>query len=253
MSLGREPADMGAARPADRRSVVAALAQVATLGDYFAVSTESGGTGWRPAAQVYQDGMLDLVGFTARQLRVSENRVAVSIAQLGYAARLWSPSLACALCHGIVPELSGLQIGAELPIRLRLPRPRGWHATEPVPMAELLYRTVIVGQLEPLAAGLDSRIASGPRIASGLLWGNAASALAGALGVLVRANPGLAEAARDTAELLLCTGRLRGTGQFTGAGLDFRRRSCCLYYRVPGGGLCGDCSLGASWRPAAPP
>lgn len=25
--------------------------------------------------------------------------------------------------------------------------------------------------------------------------------------------------------------------------LAFRRRSCCLYYRVPGGSTCGDCCL----------
>ena len=29
----------------------------------------------------------------------------------------------------------------------------------------------------------------------------------------------------------------------TGDGLSFRRRSCCLYYRLPGGALCGDCGL----------
>jgi ferric iron reductase protein FhuF len=23
--------------------------------------------------------------------------------------------------------------------------------------------------------------------------------------------------------------------------MTFRRQSCCLYYRLPGGGLCGDC------------
>jgi ferric iron reductase protein FhuF len=26
-------------------------------------------------------------------------------------------------------------------------------------------------------------------------------------------------------------------------GWTFRRRSCCLYYRVPGGAVCGDCVL----------
>ncbi|MGH3410268.1 MAG: (2Fe-2S)-binding protein [Streptosporangiaceae bacterium] len=31
----------------------------------------------------------------------------------------------------------------------------------------------------------------------------------------------------------------------TGEGLGFRRHSCCLYYRLPGGGLCGDCALAA--------
>ncbi|MFD2121439.1 (2Fe-2S)-binding protein [Streptomyces cirratus] len=38
----------------------------------------------------------------------------------------------------------------------------------------------------------------------------------------------------------------RRTGTFIhedGLGVAFTRRSCCLYYRVPGGGLCGDCVL----------
>ncbi|MEU7551440.1 (2Fe-2S)-binding protein [Streptomyces sp. NPDC044571] len=25
--------------------------------------------------------------------------------------------------------------------------------------------------------------------------------------------------------------------------MAFVRRSCCLYYKVPGGGFCGDCVL----------
>ncbi|MGW4250864.1 (2Fe-2S)-binding protein, partial [Streptomyces californicus] len=32
---------------------------------------------------------------------------------------------------------------------------------------------------------------------------------------------------------------LRSTGAPHGPA--FRRRSCCLYWRCPGGGLCGDC------------
>ncbi|MGB3523980.1 MAG: (2Fe-2S)-binding protein, partial [Mycobacterium sp.] len=27
------------------------------------------------------------------------------------------------------------------------------------------------------------------------------------------------------------------------SGTDYRRASCCLFYRTPGGGLCGDCAL----------
>ncbi|MER6943086.1 (2Fe-2S)-binding protein [Nonomuraea sp. NPDC000554] len=33
------------------------------------------------------------------------------------------------------------------------------------------------------------------------------------------------------------------TGGFTGPDLSFRRRACCLCYRVPGGSECGDCVL----------
>ncbi len=35
-------------------------------------------------------------------------------------------------------------------------------------------------------------------------------------------------------------------------GSAFRRRSCCLYYRVPGGGLCGDCCFDREHRPRRP-
>lgn len=40
---------------------------------------------------------------------------------------------------------------------------------------------------------------------------------------------------------LSITARLRGTAEFAGG--RFRRRSCCLFYQVPGGGYCGDCVL----------
>ncbi|MGW5694872.1 (2Fe-2S)-binding protein, partial [Streptomyces asiaticus] len=36
---------------------------------------------------------------------------------------------------------------------------------------------------------------------------------------------------------------LRDAGTLGTAPLGYRRRTCCLYYRVPGGGLCGDCVL----------
>jgi hypothetical protein len=185
----------------------------------------------------YQDGMADLAAQTGRQLGTRENRVAVSTLHLGYAARLWSPVLACALAHGIVPDLGALEIGIGLPIRVRLPAVAGWQSPDSGAMAALLYRVVVTGHLAPLADRLR-----GP-VASGLMWGNAASAMIGSLTVLAAARPRLAQPARSIAAQLLATGMLRGTGQLTGPGLAFRRNSCCLYYRVPGGGLCGDCSL----------
>ncbi|WP_057136207.1 (2Fe-2S)-binding protein [Mycobacterium tuberculosis] len=42
---------------------------------------------------------------------------------------------------------------------------------------------------------------------------------------------------------LLNTANLAGSGVLTGPDLTFRRRSCCLFYRVPAGGKCGDCPL----------
>ena len=62
------------------------------------------------------------------------------------------------------------------------------------------------------------------------------------------AQPSLLEPATALAAALLARGRLADTGELgvTGEGLGFRRRSCCLYYRLPGGALCGDCAL--AWR-----
>jgi iron complex transport system ATP-binding protein len=37
--------------------------------------------------------------------------------------------------------------------------------------------------------------------------------------------------------------RLTGAIDFSKDGTNYRRVSCCLYYRTPTGGLCGDCVL----------
>ena len=52
--------------------------------------------------------------------------MAASIAQQGYAARLWSPVLASGLLTGVVPDLAGLQVRDEeaaSPLDLALPGP----------------------------------------------------------------------------------------------------------------------------------
>jgi hypothetical protein len=216
--------------------VTEALAEAATLGPFFALAVGGEAGSWRPAADLPGDGLNGLLATAGERLGVTEARVAASIVQLGYAARLWSPVLACALQRGIVPDLAGLRVGVD-PVRLGVPAARGWQATEPGQVAGLAYRVVVTEHLEPLVGRLPVTVADG------LLWGNAASAMTGALGVLTAARPDLERAARTLAEFLLATGSLRGTGRLTGPGVQFRRNSCCLYYRVPGGGTCGDCSL----------
>jgi ferric iron reductase protein FhuF len=239
MSSRRSSAEeAGQLHQADEPAVASALAEAAALGGYFEISHGAEPPGaWQPADAVYQRGMRELAAQTGHRLGVHEERVAISTFQLGYAARLWSPVLACALADGIVPDLARLQVCAELPLRLWLPAPAGWYSPDDGQLAHALYRVTVTEHLAPLAAGLRGRIAEG------LLWGNAASAMIGSLTVLARARPVLAQPARCIAGRLLATGLLRGTGSLTGPGLEFRRSSCCLYYRVPGGGLCGDCSL----------
>ena len=220
--------------PAEPALLRATLADVARIGSFFVLSVGDDGREWRPAAALYSGSLRGLVDHTARQLGVTEARVAASTVQLGYAARLWSPVLACALAHGVVPDLSQLEVDAGPPVRLNVPEPHGWQAPD---LATLAYRMVMTEHLEPMAAALPVKVAAG------LLWGNAASAMTAALRVLAAVRPGLSGAAREMAGKLLGMGVLRETGELTGPGLEFRRRSCCLYYRVPGGGLCGDCPL----------
>ena len=224
--------------PAHPAEVAHALTAAAAIGQFFELGTDAAGPGWRPATAFYPDGFL--AGAKDR-LPEAEPRVAASIAQQSYAARLWSPVLGSGLLAGVVPDLVRLQIRDReaAPLTLALPRPAGWRAADLATLAELSYRLVVTGHLEPLTLALADEVADG------LLWGNAASALAGALGVLVRARPGLRDRATALAAALLAHGRLADTGQLgvTGDGLSFRRRSCCLYYRLPGGALCGDCGL----------
>jgi len=228
------------ARPAGPDQVREALAAAAAAGPYFVLGVGDDGRGWRPAADLYAGGLAGLIASTGTRLGVDEARVAASTVHLGYAARLWSPVLGCALLGGVVPDLARLRTlraAPGSPMRLNVPDARGWVAGDADEQAALGYEIVMNGHLEPMGTSLPVKVAAG------LLRGNASAAMTAALRVLACARPDLAGAARALAQRLLATGLLRGTGELTGPGLEFTRRSCCLFYRVPGGGLCGDCPL----------
>jgi hypothetical protein len=74
----------------------------------------------------------------------------------------------------------------------------------------------------------------------------------GALGSLARAGAVTPDRCADFAMTALADGVLAGSGvvTLTGDRLAFRRRSCCLYYRLPGGGYCGDCPLPVAEMPS---
>ncbi len=91
--------------------------------------------------------------------------------------------------------------------------------------------------MEPLEAGLRVKLAPG------LLSGNIASALVGAAQALLAVRPDLRQSIVGVTHSLLDTGRLAGSGTIIGGDLGFQRRSCCLFYRIPDGGTCGDCPL----------
>jgi hypothetical protein len=224
---------------------------------------------------VHRDPLAARVRQVADALRTPEPRVAASVAHQGLAARLWSVALGCAALYGSLPDLDPALLcwdpAAGAPDDLWLTEVRPLPA-DPATLAAV----VLDAHLDPLAAALRAR----HRLAPGLLWGNAASALVGAArrlhhwaGETGRAQTG--ERARALTAQLLRHPRLRGTltgvpdtgtpnstgtpngtgtpdgtqtpapvlpdTAFLAPGTALRRRSCCLYYRVPGGGVCGDC------------
>lgn len=211
------------------------LRQTSALGPFFATVEGPLPDGFRPLRELagaeFWERRINEVG---HRLRTEEPRVAASVAQLGLAARLWSVALGTAALAGVVPELGPDRAYWRLPkggtLELWVPDVR---SGEP---AETLHAVVVTENLAPIAAAIRSVTP----VAERLLWGNAASALAGVLRVLGPAGPAArARAVRLVGELLEWP-PLRGGGGPAGA---FRRTTCCLYYRVPGGGLCGDCVL----------
>ncbi|MFC9327435.1 (2Fe-2S)-binding protein [Kitasatospora sp. NPDC057015] len=279
------------ARPA--RLTAHLTARLAAVGPYFEILTDApegptdprsgtGGTsgrarpdGLRPLRELYATGpdavLAERIPAVARRLGTTEPRVAASILQLGLASRLWSVALGAAALGGTTVDLHPDRVHALLPpqgpLVLRLTAdPLGRdgrdgrepsegsraHGVEP-PTAARLYRTVVTENLVPLAAAVR---AVAP-VSEGLLWGNAASALAGSLRVLhswaSAYDPEAARTARRLADDLLALGPLAGTGTLTCAGPAatpvFRRGSCCLYYRIgPRAGICGDCVFDAPPR-----
>ncbi|WP_236246190.1 (2Fe-2S)-binding protein [Streptomyces sp. CC210A] len=203
-----------------------------------------------PLARVYAGDHAPLearVSRVAERLRAPEYRVAASVAQLGLAARLWSVTLGSAALYGVVPDLRPDLLHWD-PARTT-PDDLWWSGDRIRPATPEHLRDIVQhGHLAPLAAALRAGGAVSPR----LLWGNAGSALGGAVRELTRwaHRHGRPEAARRAAALaaaLLDDPDLAGTLQ----GPALRRRSCCLYYRCPGGGLCGDCVFDRPPGPSA--
>ncbi|MFC7978402.1 (2Fe-2S)-binding protein [Streptomyces cinereoruber] len=235
------------------------LVESGSVGGFFALRTAPPETGGAhlPLARIYagEGGPLTArVDRVAARLGAPERRVGASVAHLGLAARLWSTALGPAALYGRFPDLDPAELywdGA-----LISPDDLWWagSATRPATAADL-RAAVQEAHLAPLHAALRRD----GRIASRLLWGNAGSALAGALRELTRwarahGRPDAADRAAALVAELLDHPDLAGTVR----GPRLRRASCCLYYRCPGGGLCGDCVFdhaprtGLEARPPAP-
>ncbi|WP_328608628.1 (2Fe-2S)-binding protein [Amycolatopsis sp. NBC_00345] len=223
----------------------------AGLGPFFAVHTHvTGATAtppWRPLDELVADE--SVLGSRIASVRTAlaggrpddavEWRVAASVTHLGMVARLLSPALAFAVRDGTVLDL-GLAgtwwepvPGGAVPLSVRPP------SGPPLPD-------------DALVDALASQVLDGPiRLVTGLfplsgqvLWGNVASAVNGAATMLGTDRPEWTVRAHALATALLDRAPLLGTS--TRAEGRFRRRSCCLIYRVAptgSGAVCGDCVL----------
>jgi hypothetical protein len=250
-----------------------ALAAAAAAGPYFAVEPWAEGAGWRQASLLVSDPAVLTDRVTHARAVIAgragiapaelAERVAASIVFLGLASRLVSPSLGAAVLGGVVPYLTLDNLwwrpvdGGPAPLAVRGSGPvtgrqigdaaAGRQLDDPATLddaAALLSERCVQGLADPVAGAFQALFRLSPLV----LRGNIASALAGAAGMLARSFPGRAETAGQLTARILALGPLRGTGEFVQPDASqprrfLIRRSCCLYYRVPGGGICGDCVL----------
>jgi ferric iron reductase protein FhuF len=195
----------------------------------------------KPAA-----GLIDAVG---GWLGATERRVAASLVVLGYAARLVGPAVALLVRDDLLvdvrPERVTFGYAPDRGFQLAVPEPAGWTGA-PATLRRAWGDVVVDAHLRPVVDAVRAEVP----VAAGLLWGNVASGLAGALSALVRDRAAPAEHCHAVGRDLLDAGPLRDSGALSvhDGQLRFVRRSCCLFYRLEGGGMCGDCPLPKTQR-----
>jgi hypothetical protein len=229
------------------------LGELAALGPYFAVEVHPPGSPlcppWHPLGELTgaPDALAARIGEVRERLAATAGcaaadvgfRVAASVAQLGLCARLLSPVLGAAAIGWAlpvdtaqarwIPALGG-------PFRLSLPElPPPGPATP-----EAACRGLLAGPVEQITRAVEAMAVS-PQV----LWGNVASAVNGAATMITKVRPGLGASAAGAATAMLRYPALTGT--YRGSpGAGFRRRNCCLIYRLSPPGTaryCGDCVL----------
>lgn len=248
-----------------------ALAALAGLGGFFVLTAPApAGSDAVPWSQVLGEETLAARFATVRAalaqgsgLPVGEvdAKVAVSATQVGLASRLWSVALASVVLEGWLPDLSSADLVASpvhrgaVPLGVLDPG-RGTAVASPAEAVDVIARQVVGDSL----AALDdacSRVGATPRR---VLSSNSASALVGAARVLSSHRPDRAADAWALARLLLADPRVAEGGRAVpretlpagvGGGMEhpeeaFLRDGCCVFYRLPGHGLCPDCVLAPS-------
>jgi ferric iron reductase protein FhuF len=189
------------------------------------------------AASDFAAAVPDLLAAVARATGAREPRVLASLVVLGYSSRLLGPSLTALLRDGVLLDVAPARVvfAFDGGFRLALPQPAGWVGSG-TSLTARWCADVLDDHLATVVAAVRARVA----VAPGLLWGNIASGLMGTLAALAAGATATREACHAFGSAVLAAGPLVGTGDLDDS-LRFRRHSCCLYYRLPGGGFCGDC------------
>jgi hypothetical protein len=165
-----------------------------------------------------------------RQIDDVEPRVAASVAQLGLVARILAPVLAVrTLGLGAVDAHPGAlwwedRLGGPFPLSVCIGDGDG----------------DVIG---PAVVLLTARISKLFDVSPQVVWGNVGSAANSAAAMIAKARPDLASVAAASADAVLTDPRIDGGTLRSGPG--YRRRSCCLIYRLADdrSAACGDCVL----------
>ncbi|KUH85537.1 MULTISPECIES: (2Fe-2S)-binding protein [unclassified Mycobacterium] len=225
---------------ADRRRVETALANAAELGPYFALHRDATRIPL-PPQQMYQRRRLQsLLSDVAEDIGTDEGRVAASTLQYGFAARCWSVVLGVWHHAGLLIDTRELELVITAPgsIALAMGDLRAWDcASVSVDEAAALIADAVIAH--PLGS-LHTALHRVVRIADGLLWGNAASALVSAPQIVTEKRPNVRLTAVTAA--ILSRSPLANRLAIT-ANSEVRRRSCCLWYRTRHQDNCADCPL----------
>jgi ferric iron reductase protein FhuF len=227
------------------------MADVAALGGFFALATgpaEGVDPSWRPFHSFTGAVLDERVDQVADQLGGVPRRIAASLLSLSVSARVTALVLGAGTLHGVVPRLHDrLQwrpwSGGPAPLWIERPEAVAEDPAGPEDLALLAARE-LDATLRPLLDAIGAQASVSPQV----VRGNVASSLGGALRMLLTQRPDSSAGALALAVGILGHPPLAGLGEIVEepshpTGVGFTRRTCCLFYRVPGGGTCGDCVL----------
>ncbi len=235
--------------------VRAALRVAAAAGPYFAVEEPDGERTWLPLARLLDDrDLLRARVEVARTVLATRTggavdlRACASINFLGTVARLVAPALGTAAIAGVVPAFTPDDLlwspvdGGPIPTAVA--DPRGRPVEDADDAAKIIERDVVATTVTPLVAAYATTF----RLSTQVLWGNVSSALVGAAGMLARTGVPQRLTAVDIVEAALRSGPLVDSGHYERPDPQrprafFVRHNCCLFYKIPSGGKCGDCVL----------